>query len=202
MYQKKVFPKRPCGHCGKIYEPISKVHKFCSRKCIEAAKIKRVQEKREAARPMRPCVNCGVPFKGRPNKNACSIKCATAFNSASRTPVHRRRPRTAMPRTNAVEVTATPGPELIGYILSDVIHSGSIRDELDRLAENRHKAIGALKAKLLADLTTPTWPKDSLGRAALVLFLLSDNPNHGPILHPHEKRVFGYRKPSRLGFRP
>jgi hypothetical protein len=101
----------------------------------------------------------------------------------------------------ALLTRARPSELLLGYLLSDVIASRSIRDELDRLGQTRATAIAALKANLLAELAQPTWPRDSLGRAALALFLLAERPRHGLFIHPHEKRKAGNNDPSGIRLR-
>jgi hypothetical protein len=146
--------------------------------------LSRRQHRRDEARSTRParaCPNCGASFVGAQNKKFCCNECTVAFNY--------KRPAPASTQARG---------DLVAYLLSDSIFSGAINGELDRLRKDKTRAIRELEACLRAELASPVWPKEILGRTALALFLL-DHPSilAGRFLHPHEKRG----SPKTSGFR-
>lgn len=180
-----------CPECLRPFKPRGHNQKYCSEKCqqrVHSKKQRAIRSKRrkDSIKPIE-CPQCHATFTPeRRGRKYCSLKCQTEFNSKAR------------PKSEkASSVLPTANNESLAYLLSDVIHSGNIRDELASLREaGIRETKAALTARLRAELYAPTWPKDILGRVALALFLIENPSTHvGRFLHPHEKRhVIGSKR--------
>jgi len=74
--RKTKYKDKKCLTCGKQFHPRDNKSKYCSRKCYYASYYQR-----ELA-----CNQCGITFKGRPNRKFCSPECYHQYRKEHRAP--------------------------------------------------------------------------------------------------------------------
>jgi len=74
-----VYETRRCGYCGADYRPAQRKNAsvYCSRICLAIARSAAEAKRREASRPLRSCLQCGMRIAGTSRSDAvfCSRAC-------------------------------------------------------------------------------------------------------------------------------